>query len=214
MFFQCRSVRREGTEHKTFINAESWNSPQAEFALVYPSVTGGKWVATQLAGVGESPAVIRASERRGVALWLLTNLIATMATTVLQKVNRARFVARHQHGLWTDRLHDEIVRLRHFAHVADIHPGAIPDLLKLGLKDCGIGIERSVYVIGANQMRPIRLRRRIHVYLPPETSMNAPVEYDASSESNHKIAFATSSASPPRRIGTLSLTRSTRPRSP
>ncbi len=44
--------------------------------------------------------------------------------------------------------------------------------------------------------------------------MNAPVEYDASSDSSHRTARATSSALPPRSIGTLPLMRSTRSGSP
>src|SRR5204862_3458539 len=38
-------------------------------------------------------------------------------------------------------------------------------------------------------------------YRPPATSTNDAVEYDASSDSSHKMARATSIASPPRRIG-------------
>ena len=53
-----------------------------------------------------------------------------------------------------------------------------------------------------------------HIYLPPVTSINAPVEYEACSESSHRIAFATSMGCPPRFIGTSSLMRSTRPGSP
>src|SRR5439155_18673664 len=49
---------------------------------------------------------------------------------------------------------------------------------------------------------------------PPATSMNVPVEYDASSESSQTIARATSIASPPRFIGSVGPRRSTRPGSP
>ena len=49
---------------------------------------------------------------------------------------------------------------------------------------------------------------------PPDTSMNVPVEYEASSEASHRIARATSSGWPPRRMGTTFLTRSTRSGSP
>ncbi len=51
-------------------------------------------------------------------------------------------------------------------------------------------------------------------YLPPVTSMKVPVEYDASSDSSQRIARATSSARPPRFIGTNAFTRSTRFGSP
>ena len=51
-------------------------------------------------------------------------------------------------------------------------------------------------------------------YRPPATSMNVPVEYDASSDSSHRIARATSIASPPRCIGSVGPRRSTRPGSP
>ena len=44
--------------------------------------------------------------------------------------------------------------------------------------------------------------------------MNVPVEYDASSDSSHRIARATSIASPPRCIGSVGPSRSTRPGSP
>ena len=44
--------------------------------------------------------------------------------------------------------------------------------------------------------------------------MNVPVEYDASSDSSQRMARATSSGSPPRFIGTVGFTRSTRPGSP
>jgi hypothetical protein len=51
-------------------------------------------------------------------------------------------------------------------------------------------------------------------YRPPDTSMNVPVAYDASSDSRKRIARATSSGLPPRCIGTAPLIRSTRPGSP
>ena len=51
-------------------------------------------------------------------------------------------------------------------------------------------------------------------HLPPVTSMKLPVVNDASRERSHRMARATSSALPPRFIGTNSLTRSTRPGSP
>ncbi len=51
-------------------------------------------------------------------------------------------------------------------------------------------------------------------YFPPATSMNAPVTYDASSESNHKITLATSSGVPPRCNGISDFKRSTRLGSP
>ena len=48
----------------------------------------------------------------------------------------------------------------------------------------------------------------------PVTSMNDPVVYEASAESSHRMAWATSSGLPPRCIGTSDLSRSTRPGSP
>ena len=55
---------------------------------------------------------------------------------------------------------------------------------------------------------PVRSQR------PPATSMNAPVTYEASAESSHRIAAATSSGCPPRCIGTIDFTRSTPAGSP
>jgi len=52
------------------------------------------------------------------------------------------------------------------------------------------------------------------IYLPPVTSMKAPVVNDAWSDNSQRMARATSSGSPPRFIGTKALTRSTRPGSP
>ncbi len=49
---------------------------------------------------------------------------------------------------------------------------------------------------------------------PPATSTNVPVLYDASSDSSHRMARATSTARPPRRIGSVGARRSTRPGSP
>ena len=57
-----------------------------------------------------------------------------------------------------------------------------------------------------------RCRRR--AYFPPVTSMKAPVVNDASPDSSHRMARATSSGSPPRFIGTCSFTRLTRSDSP
>ena len=51
-------------------------------------------------------------------------------------------------------------------------------------------------------------------YRPPATSRQAPVIYDASSDNNQSIAWATSSTCPPRCIGTEAFTRSTRCGSP
>ena len=51
-------------------------------------------------------------------------------------------------------------------------------------------------------------------YRPPVTSRIAPVTYEASSESSHRIATATSSGFPPRFMGTRALSRSTRSGSP
>ena len=51
-------------------------------------------------------------------------------------------------------------------------------------------------------------------YRPPETSRIDPVVYEASSDSSHRMARATSSGVPPRFMGTAVLTRSTRPGSP
>ena len=55
---------------------------------------------------------------------------------------------------------------------------------------------------------------KISRYLPPATSMNEPVVKTASSDSSHRMARATSSAVPPRFIGTNAFTRSTRFGSP
>lgn len=49
---------------------------------------------------------------------------------------------------------------------------------------------------------------------PPETSMNVPVTYDASSDSNHMTALATSDGCPPRPIGIEACNRATRSGSP
>ena len=51
-------------------------------------------------------------------------------------------------------------------------------------------------------------------YRPPVTSMNEPVTYEAAGDSSQRMACATSSALPPRFIGTPCLTRSTRSGSP
>ncbi len=47
-------------------------------------------------------------------------------------------VARHDDGLRADRFDYVVVGARHFALVTDIDPGAVPDVLQLGLKDRGI----------------------------------------------------------------------------
>ena len=52
------------------------------------------------------------------------------------------------------------------------------------------------------------------VHLPPATSSSAPVVYEASAESSHRMACATSSGRPPRPMGTCDFTRSTRSGSP
>ncbi len=49
---------------------------------------------------------------------------------------------------------------------------------------------------------------------PPPRSMNVPVEYDALSDSNHRIASATSSARPPRPMGMVGSSLLTRCASP
>lgn len=51
-------------------------------------------------------------------------------------------------------------------------------------------------------------------YIPPVTSRNEPVVHEASSDNNHKIAWATSITCPPRFIGINALTRSIRFGSP
>src|SRR5690606_18313674 len=56
--------------------------------------------------------------------------------------------------------------------------------------------------------------RRRDPYRPPARSRNAPVVYEASSERSQRMARATSSAVPPRRIGMAGRSRSIRPGSP
>ena len=57
-------------------------------------------------------------------------------------------------------------------------------------------------------------KRQLANYRPPATSSIVPVTYDDCSDISHSAASATSSAVPPRCIGTPTFARSTRPGSP
>src|SRR6185369_4121149 len=82
----------------------------------------------------------------------------------------------------------------------------------LGIRAHGrVGIEVVVPESSHAQARRLELR---NLHRPPETSRSAPVVYDASSESSHRIAFAISCGSPPRCMGTKLFTRSMRFGSP
>ncbi len=55
------------------------------------------------------------------------------------------------------------------------------------------GLSRALGAMRAAPSTPIR-RVTASIYRPPATSSSAPVTYEASSESSHRIAAATSSA--------------------
>ncbi len=64
-------------------------------------------------------------------------------------------IARHQHLLWADAFHDEVVGVGNLALVADVHPAAIPDVLEFVGEDLRIVVEAAMHAMPLNELTPI-----------------------------------------------------------
>ena len=132
---QRRPFRRERAEHKAAIGFHARDAAERELRLVLPLIAVGEGVADQAAVIGKGPGVERTGEGARVALFVGADLVAAVRAAVEQQIDLALLVARHDHGLRADRLDDVVVRRRHLALVADIDPGAVPDVLQLGFEE-------------------------------------------------------------------------------
>ncbi|MNZ60119.1 hypothetical protein D3C78_781800 [compost metagenome] len=101
---------------------------------------------------GVTPAVVRADEAVGLALFVLAYGGAAVTATVEQNVDVLFTIAHHDHRLFADKGGLVVACFRHLAFVCDPYPGAIENLLQFGIKQRRIGIQRGVDTVGLHQL--------------------------------------------------------------
>src|ERR1700723_3349694 len=143
MFPKRRSFRGERAKHEAAIGLHAGDMAKSQPGLVGSFIAVRKCVTDKTAVISEGPGVERTGEGPRVALVVGADLVAAMRTAIEQEVDPALLVPRHDDGLRTDRFGDVIVGIRHLALMADIDPGAIPDILQFGLEDRGVVVERT-----------------------------------------------------------------------
>ena len=103
--------------------------------------------------------MVWAGKRPSAALFGHAHTVASVRTAVVEQVDFALLVTRHDHRLWTDGFHDVVVGSGDFAFMTNVHPCPIPDLTQLFLVDRWIGIERPMHLVCINQLLPVRQGR-------------------------------------------------------
>ncbi len=98
MLDQGRSLWREASEDESVIGVDPGHPAhrQIEFAFAVPLE---ERKADEVAVVAERPAVVGATERRGVTFRVVADLVATVGAAIKQEVHRALAVSGHDHVL-------------------------------------------------------------------------------------------------------------------
>ena len=100
----------------------------------------------------EHPGVVGAAEQLArIALARGADLRAAMRAAVVQHVDLAVPVARHQHRLAADAGEIVVARVLHLALVADIDPQLFEDPLHFKIEDPGIHIGFAMHPVGLDQ---------------------------------------------------------------
>ncbi|MDT4872777.1 hypothetical protein FQZ97_1079820 [compost metagenome] len=128
MFFQGGAVGCQRAEHESSVVGHSRHLGQPQLLALVFRVAGREGIAAQAAVVCEGPAVVVAGEGAGVAPVRIAHPITTVRAAIVYQVDLAVAVAGHQHRFRADGLHDEVVGIGDLAFVADVYPGALPDL--------------------------------------------------------------------------------------
>src|SRR5450755_337505 len=130
MFPKRRAFRGKRGKHEAAVGLHACDMAKSQPGLVGSFIAVRKCVTDKTAIIGESPGVERTGEGPRVAPVVGADLVAAMRTTIEQEVDLALLVPRHDDGLRTDRFGDVIAGIRDFALMADINPGAVPDVLQ------------------------------------------------------------------------------------
>ncbi|MCY1235623.1 hypothetical protein D9M72_482460 [compost metagenome] len=142
------------SEDEALVGSDARHLAEPELRAIDALIARGKRIAAQRAVVGERPAVVRACERTRRPFFGHAHPVAAVRTAVVQKMDPAFAVTRHEDRLGPDRLHHVVVGLGHFAFMADVDPGAKPDLAQLFFEDRRVGVERAVYLVLSDQIAP------------------------------------------------------------
>lgn len=102
----------------------------------------------QLPAVVIDPSMVRTNPALGAAARLAADHGATVRTGIDEAAQDAVGAAADDHGLASDDGGQIVVRIGNLAVVADIDPGAFPNVPELLLEDVRIGIERAVDLEG------------------------------------------------------------------
>src|SRR5271166_6027554 len=138
MLEEARAVLGEAAEHEAAVAVHPRHPAHAQVQLA-AAVPLEEREADQLAGIAERPTVIGATEAAGIALGVVTNLVAAVRTPIEQQMQLAAAIACHDHVLQPEFLADVVVGLRDLALVTDENPAAIPDLAQLFGEDGRVG---------------------------------------------------------------------------
>ena len=96
--------------------------------------------------------MVGAAEDVSVATFVLTNDVAAVGAAVEKEVDGAIFVANHDDGLAAYLLGAVVAGLGDLALVADVDPGAVPDVGKLLFEDVGVAVEAAVDLVFEDEL--------------------------------------------------------------
>ncbi len=99
-----------------------------------------------------APTVVGADEAVGLALLVFAHRGATVATAIEQHVYVFLAITHHNHRLLADVGGLVAAVVGYLAVVGDPDPGAVENLLKLGVEQLRVGVHRGVDAVGLHQV--------------------------------------------------------------